>query len=346
MLYEKGIALVFEVSQGCKMACAGCQINKELSGVPPQAELDKLVNFITGFKEQGIPLAEFELGPTDMVKAANRNDIFGNPRVASIAGMFDVVTMNASFVYSDEEDYVNFARDVNYFHSQNNALQIPVDLRHLYSDKYLALIERNLQAYQSNLDYPLVEIIFTVILDELWMGNLGTEINYESLYERTKSLREKGYGFDFISHHGLKNIETDHVKRDFLKTIRKLNESFYDLAQQNDDVKTRRFDTMKNFNESLEVVYHEGELFIRPAVAEKSNLFHERMRYKGEWTPVALMEHAHERFNLNLEQAATYHDCLSCDRMMDCSTRFIHDVMAVMETSSCLTGLKHIPLPA
>lgn len=343
---EKGFALVFEVSQGCQMGCLGCQINKDLSGLPSEEIIGDLLNLFTGLQDQGSRMGEFEFGPTDMVRAKNRREMFGHPKVKALAGLFDMLTLNASFVYVDENEYIELAKDVNAFNtSRVNGLQIPVNLRHIYNDKYLDLIERNIEVYRAALDKPLEEVIFTVILDEMWMGNVGAEINYSNLYERCRALKEKGYGFDFISHHGLRDIGQEGVKKDFVKTIRKLASSFYEKAIEHNDFKQRRFNTLTTFGETYEIVFHEGQLYVRASVSEKSNIFHDKMRYQLPWQATDILTHLTERFHQNLEASVKMSDCKECERSVDCSARFVHDVMELVGTQECLIGLKNIPIP-
>lgn len=343
-VYEKGIALVFEVSQGCIMGCQGCQINKELSGTPPEHKLNMLLELVSDLKDS--KLTEFEFGPTDMVRARNREELLQHPKIKQLAGHFEMLTLNASFVYTEQSEYVDLAKAVNAFNtSKYNGLQIPLNLKHLYNDKYVQLIETNLQAYKSTLDKPLKEVIFTVIVDDLLIGNVGTEINYDSLYERCKQLQEKGYGFDFISHHGLRDVTEPGVRDDFIKTLKKINAAMYSKSLENNDVNNRRYGELKSFTESAEIVYHEGELYVRATVREKSNIFHENMRYKGAWRGVDLTTHLVERFNDNMAKSFNYKDCQDCHRRVDCSIRYIHDVMDIMETDECIVGLKDIPIP-
>jgi len=346
MLYEKGYALVFEVTQGCVMGCLGCQINKNLSGLPSEDKLDELLALFHGLKESGAPMAEFEFGPTDFIKANNRQAIFEHHKVRQLANLFEMITLNASFVHKDVQEYVQLAHDVNRLNeSEFNGLQIPLNLKHIFSEGYFELIERNLEAYRSTLIKPLKEVIFTVIVDELGINHADTDLYYSRLFERTAALKAKGYGFDFISHHGLGNLSNRRIRDDFLKTIRKLNLAFYEEVTKRGEQKQRRYDTLKNFTESVEVVFHEGELYLRAAVNEKSNVFHERMRYDDAWTAPTMQSHIVQRFNTNLEWAAQNPNCAECSRMTDCAKRFIQDIMSITDTQQCLIGLKHIPLP-
>lgn len=344
MIYEKGVALVMELSRGCGMNCVGCQINKDLPATLDLEHLTKVQSICLDLVDMGVPLVEYELGPTDLVKASNRDEIFSNEIIQNTSALFDTLALNVSMSYADEALYTALAEQVNDFcKSKSVALQIPVNLVHICNERYFENVMNNIAVFKDSLRLPVSEIIFTVIIDDMLALKRQSDIDYESLFKRCKQLRKLGYGFDFLSHHGLGDLSSEEVRNDFIKTLQKVNTAFVKFMSEDDLASDRRYTSLLTHMESLEVVSHKSQLYLRPTVREKSNLFHSKLALDVD-SGQQLMLRANELHAQSVHLGLNYEVCQSCSRQQDCSVRMVHHVMDILQTEQCIIGLREVPL--
>jgi len=345
MSYANSVAFIFEVSHGCQMKCQGCNVDKHSPKLPPQASMDKLLQLFRDLKAWGIPFMEIELGPTDLMSAANRDQIFESPEIRELTRMFLLTTITSSFIYPDKDDYKRLARQVHELAPDNwVGLAVPLEMRHVFNDKYVDLIRRNVQVFKEHLPNRLNETILNVIFDERYLSNVGSKYSYEDLFSRVHDLRlTDNTKVDFVFHHGRSKIESSWVASDFLHSLKELNRHYLrDLRSRSiDNIEARHVPYQLSCDgRGGEILYHDNELYFRPVINERITVLSDKMKFKGEWTLENYFNNLFSRYNSNMEKAMSYNDCPKCEHVAMCADRYIHDLMDVCGTKDCLTLLK------
>lgn len=337
---NNSIVLVLEASQGCQFSCDGCQINKEASGIPDLETMERLLSLFREMKYDAMDFYEIELGPTDLISAHNRDAMFANPQLRELAAMFKVTTINASFIHPKKEEYVAFAKTVNAF-TPNNwvGLAIPIEMKHVFNDKYISRIRENVKTFQEHLPNFLKEVVLVVIFDEHYLGSVGNKYTYEDLFDRTNSLEvHENTMVDFVFHHGRVNMESDFVAESFKKTVMELNHHYLlDVRRRGDNIRYRHVPAqLLPDSHNNELIFHQGELYIRPVLNERVTVFHPQMKFAGPWTLENFRMHSFERFHDNLEAASSMKNCKMCAYQLDCAAGYVQDLMRIVKTEDCL----------
>jgi hypothetical protein len=283
---------------------------------------------------------EIEMGPTDLLSAVNREEIFANPVMRELARLFHVTTLNASFIHPKEEDYIAFAHTVHEFTPDNMVgLAIPLEMRHVFNDKYIDRVRENIRIFREHLPNHLKEVVLVVIFDEHYLNNAGSKYTYEDLFDRANSLDVHEHTMvDFVFHHGRANIESEFVAEAFKTSVQNLNQQYLkDIARRGENLRYRHTPAqLMPESHNNELTYHKGELYIRPVLNERVTVFHERMKFTGEWSVGNFRAHSLERLNQNLQYAFEHKDCLACPYQIECASNYVHDLMAVVKAKDCL----------
>lgn len=342
MRNNKTLALVLEVSRGCARSCTGCKINKQSGSIPSEDTLVKLLKLTQDMKLAGVDFYEVELGPTDLTTAANTGDIFANEYLQSICRMFKVTTINGSFIDPNPRVYEDFAKKVNAFTPDNwIGLAIPVEMRHVFNDKYISRIRDNVKAFEQVLPNIIKEVVVNIIFDEKYMEQAAKEHTYEELFARCNSLDvHENTMADFVFHHGRvgrgESIDTEAFKR----AIAALNEQYLLEVRRRGKDASKRFLPSQMIPEShnTELILSEGELYVRPILNERTTVFHERFRHNGEWDYHSVTEAIANRFidNFAIAASANMEDCNSCEFLSDCAEGSVQDLMEVLKTNKCI----------
>lgn len=344
MSYNNSTALIFEVSQGCQMNCTGCNVDKRLDGLPPKEEMDKLLGMFRGLKENNVPFMEIELGPTDLLRARNRHEIFTNPDVQELVRMFKLTTLTGSFIYPDEKDYEAFAKQAHALSPDNwVGIAMPIEMKQVFNDKYIQRIQRNVDIFRNHLPNYLNETILNVIFDERFLSNVGSKYSYEDLFSRVNDLKlTNNTKVDFVFHHGRSKIDSAFVASDFLRSIRELNRHYLrDLRTRSQKAEVRHMPFQLSCDgRGGEILYHRGELYFRPVINERITILSEKMKFTGEWSAENYFANLFQRYHDNVSKSLEYEDCVSCEHAAMCADRYIHDLMDVCNTRECITMLK------
>lgn len=343
MSYTNSVALIFEVSQGCGMNCQGCNVEKNLSGLPKPEAMDRLLSLFREMKVWGIPFMEIELGPTDLIKARNRDQIFSDPKVQELTRMFKLTTLAASFIYPEEHEYERLAKQA-YEVAPDNwvGLAIPLEMSHVFNDKYIDRIQKNVDVFRNHLPNHLNETIFNVIFDERFLSNVGSKYSYDDLFSRVHDLRvTNNTKVDFVFHHGRSRIDSAWVASDLVESLKELNRKYLQDLRKRSNIEARHVPFQLSCDgRGGEVLYHEEQLYFRPVINERITILSDKMKFTGDWTLENYFHNLFTRYNSNIEKSLTYEDCNGCDHAAMCADRYIHDFMDVCNTKHCVTLLK------
>lgn len=339
------LALVFEVSRGCQLNCQGCRVNKASSGVPGDAVLCNLLGLLHNVYTTGRSLAEIEFGPTDIMSAVNREEIFSNPLVKQIANLFSTVVLNTAMIHPDPLEYKVLAREVNLMAPKKPVgLVVPIEIKHVFNDKYIERIRENVETFKQALKYGFTEVIFSVIVDRQTLTNVGSRYTYEDLFAKVRELRvTENTAVDFALHQGRAETELGFAigKNDLQASLRELNQHYLLDIKKRESLEKRHVPSMALYESEIrEIVFHKDELYVRPIINERITLFHEMMRYTGGWTADELFDDFDQRemdnYNLAL---SVIKDCQHCPYVHRCTSRSVQQLMVLLGTRKCISPL-------
>lgn len=344
MLTDNTLALVFEVSKGCQLSCNGCRVNKASSGIPDDAVLCDLLTLCHDVVVTGRKLAEIEFGPTDIMSAYNRAEIFNRPLIWEITSLFSTIVLNTAMVHPDPLEYQILAHEVNRMAPNKPVgLVVPIEIKHVFNEKYINTIRTNVKSFQDALKYGFTEVIFSVIFDRTSMENVGNTYTYETLFSKVRELSvADNTAVDFAFHQGRDGLTSDFLKTDLRTSIRELNRQYILDLQKRDIVERRHVPSIALFDQEIrEIVFHQNQLFIRPIVNERITVFHDSMKYQGEWNAESLFRHFDQRVqdNMNLAIGGVIIDCERCPYVQRCAERSIQQLMLLTDTAKCITLL-------
>lgn len=329
-----------EVSQGCQHNCTGCKIDKNHASMPDEQTMKKLHGMFDEMDRAGMDFYEIELGPTDMISAANHAEIFGNELLRDLASMFKITTVNSSFIHPHKEQYQKFAKTLHEFAPDNwVGLAIPLEMKHVFNDKYIDLIRENVRIFQESLPNFLKEVVLTVIFDETYMQAVGRKHTFDELFERCNSLSVHQHTMvDFIFHHGRQNIKSEFVAQSLKTSIEALNKHYLiDVKKRGNDIRYRHVPAqMLPESHNNELVFSDGKLYVRPVLNERVTVFHEHMLFEGDWSLDNFRLQTINRLNQNLELAANHADCSGCDFQVECASNYVQDLLHVVNSDKCL----------
>jgi hypothetical protein len=350
---EKAAALIFEVTHGCQYSCTGCTVNKQSSKLPDRDGFNTLVTFLDDLEENDITLAELELGPTDILSSINRDEVLSDPIFNSMAKRFQLLTFIVGLILPHEEEYVRLSDQINLITDKIDiGIVTPIELTHVNNEKYLRTIEKNVNTLIKHLKAPLVEVILQVQFDARFLTQqLVGSPSYDKLFDRIHSLdlpvRTK---VNFTLPHGRSKLETELVAGNFLDSIKALN-TFYirDMKRRGDKLERRHIPfQLLNPRHSGEVLWHDENLYIRPIINERFTVLSKDRKFAQPWTYDNFVAISLEMTNRSLEKGLQIDDCVSCEHLMTCANRGIHEVMDVTNASKCIMLLKdygHLSIP-
>jgi hypothetical protein len=342
---EKAAALIFEVTHGCQYSCTGCTVNKQSSNLPDKVGFGVLTAFLDDLEVNNIELAELELGPTDLMSSLNRDEVLSHPVFRTMVNRFQLLTLIVGMILPREEDYIQLAKEVNSVTNKVDiGIVVPMELSHVCNEKYLRTIEKNICILAEHLDAPLVEVILQVQFDArfLTQRQVGTP-SYDKLFDQIHSLhlpvRTK---VNFTLPHGRSKLESELVSGNFLDSIQALN-TFYlrDMKRRADKLERRHLPfQLLNPRHSGEVLWHDGDLYIRPIINERFTVLSEDRKFAQPWTYDNFVTISLEMTNRSLEKGLQIDDCVNCEHLMTCANRGIHEVMDTTGANKCIMLLK------
>lgn len=342
MSVDNEMALVFEVSKGCQLSCAGCKVNKESSGIPDDSVLMDLLGLLYDLQSKGVEFAEIEFGPTDMMTAVNRDEVFSHPLISSIAQLFKTTVINAAFIHPKKEEYERLAKQVNSMSGKPVGLVTPIEINHVFNDKYISKISDNIKYFQDQLDHGFTELIFNIIYDRNVINSMGKRFSYEELFARARDISiVDNTAIDFAFHHGRENLQSPFIRQELFESITALNKNYIaDLAQRQ-EIEKRHIPSHLLFDKEIkEIVFIDSALYVRPILSERILLLDDSLRISGDWTAENVLKNFEERVQNNEQLAQVINDCKGCSYVKRCSNRFVQQLMKVLDTDKCVTLLK------
>lgn len=346
----RGITFLLELMQGCQMNCQGCMVDKFSTNIPSDKELDQLIGMFEGLRSDGVQLLEIELGPSDIFSAQNKEEIFTNPKLVHLINLFDSISVNASFIYPHKDKYDWLIESVSQFKGfARFAPIIPIEVEHALNEKYMARISENLRYLYTNYRHPVFRTALNVIFSDKYdVNSVGRKRNYPVLFQAINGLQKDplfmsfNTRVDFVFHHGRASMMDEGNKRAFKHSWLELYKQYaldhhYNKGDTIDGIpRYLHYDT-----ENSELIYHNGNLYVRPILNDRVNFIDQRFKFLGPWTSAGLQAEFTNRYINNTALAIERQDCSECSFISECAKRFTHDVMDVVDFDKCMTGLNH-----
>lgn len=342
---QKAIAVIFEVTHGCQYSCSGCTVNKHTSKLPQAAGFAKLNAFLDDLVSNDVDLVELELGPTDILSSLNRDEVFDHPQFAPLVQRFRLFTLITGLLLPKPDEYIRLAQQINRVApGVNIELVTPVELTHVYNDKYMRTLERNAQVLKDHLEGPLTGIILQVNFDARFVTQRPVGMPpIDTLFDRIHSLDMPAMTkVNFSFPHGRSKLESELVAGNFLDSIKALNEFYIKDLKRRGALAEKRHVPYQMFESthSGEVLWHNEELYIRPILNERFTILNEERKFAEPWTYENFVATDLTMTNRALDKAMEVEDCSVCEHVVSCGNRGVQDVMAVTGAKECIMLLK------
>ncbi len=349
----KSVSLIFEMLNGCGMGCAGCRIQKDDDLGPSVDQILHLHGLFKDLKTLGVELKEIEIAPTDILSAGNTWSLLQNDHLLEFLNEFSLLSISASMVHADQSRYQELATALkNLKVSEKLRLIIPIEMNHVFNDKYLQRIKNNLEVVNTALPNGIYSTALNVIFDEAFVKNPLKKFSYDELFSRVNDLviqpdfEKFNTRVDFVFHHGRVPFTDDsqralYLNKSFLKSLVELNHHYHRDYQKRHGIKAGEVPAFVKFDvEHEELVYHQGKLYVRPIINDRATVFDQKLLYAKPWSAQGLQEHLTSRFNDNLIKGVEFEDCSNCPHLPQCAARYTQDLMQIAGTQQCITFLK------
>lgn len=344
MSYSNSVSLILEGSQGCQMNCTGCRINKTSSYFPSKEEQRDIDSFLDSITSDGIELDEIELGPTDLLSASNRTEFF-SPYLKVLIERFKLAAFQVSLIHT-REAVEDFLIDINKVANPNSKINLttPLEVKHVFNDKYIQRIKDNTEIIRQNCISRVDEIVLSVVFDADIFTNIGAKYNYEELFRRVRDLSMGPDTLvDFVFHHGRGDLTDPVIGQNFIKSFKEVNRFFTSDFERDGDLPTIRkmpSQLVIPYDRPIEVVWRAGKLFIRPILNEGFVIEDPRFEMSKPWNASTYRTKLAEDITRNLEYSVQIDDCQSCEHVMLCASRSMHDVLQMVDSDHCFYLLK------
>jgi hypothetical protein len=326
------------------MNCTGCRINKASSYFPSEREQYDIDAFLDSVVADGLELDEVELGPTDLLSASNRVEFF-SPYLKVLIERFKLAAFQVSLIHP-RESVEGFVADINKVANSNSKINLttPLEVKHVFNDKYIQRIKDNVEIIRQGSISRVDEVVLSVVFDIDILSNIGSKYNYEELFCRVRNLSiGPDTLVDFVFHHGRGDLTDPVVGKNFIKSFKEVNRFFTNDFERNADMPTVRkmpSQLVVPNDRPVEVVWRAGKLFIRPILNEGFVIEDSRFEISKPWDASTYRTKLIEDITRNLEYSEQIDDCQSCQHVMLCASRSMHDVLQMVGSKHCFYLLK------
>lgn len=336
--------LALEVLSGCNRRCSGCQVDREGPlTLYTEEDLDRLNKLVEELREAKWDLSWIEIAPVDVMVAKNRKEILTHPKIKSLLPGFSSVVLNCSFLSPKEEDYVEFAKELDDF-ADGLSLEflVPVEFRHYENIAYIERIKSNIRFLDSCLTKTSISNVTATVnsTEELLTSGL---VNEKTLHEtRHIELYPKSDTTTFVFHHGRGGFADKKNKESFRRTIILQNKMFAEHANKELPFKIDEVEPLVGADYHL--AYRDGQLYMSPFINSPIACFDEEYMIKTEWSVDGLYIHDNLKYIENLERAMNTFKCSQCKWLTRCAMRGVHSVNHLLETKECLSVLSELTI--
>lgn len=340
----KALTFILEATRGCNLGCHGCSVQKDSTDTPSAQSTTALINLMEDLRGNGVELVEIEVGPTDIFSAKNGNDLMESASLQRLYSLFDTFSVSAAFIYPDKGKYEKLAKQLSSLRKDIMiGVAVPLEPKHLYSEKYMGIIAQNLTHFYERLGRPVFRTAFNIIFDS--STALVKSQFAQRLFDRAIELQESAQlkqfrpRIDFVLHHGRVSSEHSSLRNQLPKDLELLHSCYmreHNARQNNEYPRFLRFD-----DDNHELVWHNENIYVRPCLNDRATFIDPLFAYRGELSAKELISHYNGLMSSNIAYALDYlPECAQCSHVAECASRFIHDVMRYTGAQSCITYVR------
>ena len=328
----------FEVLNGCKWACRGCHVNREIQQGIGGEYTEKFVNLLNDFEQNKYkPFIAF-IAPTDFLVANNTVEFLNDDATVEILNKFHRLSLQTTYLDVDSPR-VDAIVDVLNARYKNMELEINIVIEpaQILNEKYLDVLAHNkasLERRLTSFNHIRTFGIFNVF-DYSATKIAETLQNYDLLHHKIQHLFDTTIDYNFSL--GRKD---DLPGEEFEKTVLSISELFDD-AISGEKVKFLRFSFGKLTDSLIEKQYNYrmGEFFASPLLYERFVSFREELKIPiNKWTASEFEQWEH---NLQLTQYSNVGDkdeCGSCHYLGSCIDRGVLHLMDAYGIKRCVVA--------
>lgn len=337
--------MTFDISDGCKHNCNGCMVIKEKARLPTDLEWVKLFNLVEDLRDNNVDIAEITLGPTDLLSAHNREEIFNSPLVKEFVDNFKVINFNITCLSHKDELYEWFGKQVSNLGKDKYVyLFIPVEASQLYNRFYLDNLRYRIGIIHNCLSndvsieqvVPVMNIHKGVVFNKKTGEGLTQKI-YHDYYNM------KLYGdsyFDFGIHYGRDGLSVDDAN-DFIDIIKLTNDIRLPIMDYLRDRATNRHaDFLTELNDTEGIMFNlywnEGKMYKKVHVGEVVPICDERFNLNlVNWDTKELVDRLTTSYLDQYEYGNSLSKCKSCPFIINCALADRFRIMQIANTDRC-----------
>ena len=337
---DEAFNVQLEILKDCGYSCQDCAIDKsQTSDYMRVGDDDLLIRAADEFKDHGFRLHEFTLGPTDIISSKSGLGIFDRYVVKELTQRYDSLTVSLALLF--DRQLVELARTVDrVMRGKKFRLIVPLTIRNASNEKFLSLIRDRILKIKEN----LFETDFYMVYIGINMINASAEdFNFENnklVHDLDVGIKQTvEYNFPH-SRLGL-DLNRDGFLRDFNSFIKGIEES------AKVDGRYHRF-LIPNIKDSIETIYHQGDLYYVPSLIEKFPIFESRFKLQRPYSPTDILQFKYDLYIENLMEYSEGDPCGDCCYVDECARGDTHTLMRRLEYTSCLLQMKNrfdLPVP-
>lgn len=328
----------FEVLNGCKWACHGCHVNKEIQSGIGGDHTQKFIELLADFENSNYrPFIAF-IAPTDFLAANNTAQFLGDPSTVEILNRFHRLSLQTTYLDVDSprvDEIVNILNEK--YRNMELEINIVIEPAQILNEKYLDVLAYNKQTLEKRLtsfDHIRTFGIFNVF-DYSATKIAETLQNYDLLHHKIQHLFDTTIDYNFSL--GRKdNLPGE----EFEKTVLSISDLFDD-AISGEKVKFLRFSFGKLTDSLVEKQYNyrNGEFYASPLLYERFVSFRKELKIPVvEWKASEFEAWEH---GLQISQYANVEDkdeCSSCHYLGSCIDRGVLHLMDTYGIKKCVVA--------
>jgi len=342
---KKSLSLIFEITHGCQYSCSGCTVNKNVSDLPTPQQFEELELFLNNVKDQGYNLNEFELAPTDSITSLNIERIFQSQDFIKTLNKFSLFAMTVGLILPDPQRYIDYFEKVIKIYPEGKIdIATPIELEHVYTDKYTSVINKNIDIIKSILGDRLNDIILQVNFDyRFFTKDINKQFQCDKFFNKLHGMElNHNYKVNMAFLQGRNNFDNQYSRETFRDSVVGLHNLYIDNIKKNKDCLSLKHIPYQFFKSEHggEVIWNQGELYIRPIINERFTLFNDDRRVERPWTLESLLCSFNNMFYNSLEIAQDIEDCQNCHSLVSCANRGVQSIMKSSGIEKCFMLLK------
>lgn len=330
---DRAFNLTLELLKGCGYSCADCAIDKSAtSDLIVGGDEQALVRLVKEMRGSGYRLHELTVGPTDIVSATNGTSILRSNLFLELLEQYDSLTLSAALLFdrglAELGQYLNSILGKKKFR-----LIVPCTLKNAGNEKFMGMIRDRIALIRDNMPdttFKMVYLTINVVNSSARNFHLDTNKIAQDADLGIPKLVE--YAFPH-SRRGFNNLLT---REEFLRDFR----AFTDGMKSCKDTHYNRY-LIPTVSDSVEAIYHDGELYRIPVLMEKFPIFANQFMYQRPWHAEQIIEREEEGYYSRLIKYAETQPCADCCFLDNCSRGSTQQVMEFLSIDGCMLDMKN-----